>query len=443
MRIGKKLLFALLTTVLLFGAVELLLWGLGAALGRDWRVDPLPAHEDYEVLCEFGDLLRLCPDRGPSYERVRPLVFSQDKELPRVVTIGESFVYGLGLPAEEAWPARLQAHLEAQGTPAEVLNLGRCGTYASRLVPLVQAAIRLDADVVVIAAGNNEHTMTSFYTGPAGRHPLTVYRISSVLGRLRTYGLLVSTIGLPTRVEESFTEQPKQFGAELDRQVYAARRRPPDLSAFEEPGRTAGAFVASQQATAILEEEQRLKERIFAGHMARMLDLLAEADIPVVLGTVPRDLTVPPVLSGSHRASRTAILEMIDKLENPDPRQSPPPDPDVLLDRALSIDDKVSYFHYKRGQHLRNIGPPDAAADAFRQAVEWDLVPDATPSINNITLSLAAERGLPALDIDGLADRWLNDPDAFFLDKVHVSAQGADVIGQELAGVVAGELRAE
>lgn len=438
MSTGRKLAFAVAATLLFFLSAEALLWAAALLSGRDWRVDPLPEHEQYEVLCGFGDLKRLCPDRGPSYERVRPLVFG-DKELPRVVTIGESFVYGLGLPTEQAWPARLQARLAADGVQAEVLNLGRCGTYASRLVPLVDAAIELQADVVVIAAGNNEHTMTSFYTGWAGRHPLAVYETGRALGRLQLYGALVGLVGIPTRVEESFEATPEQFGAEVDRQVYAARRRPPDLSAFERSDLPEGVHLAGPEVTRILEEEQRLKERIFEGHLARMVDKLQDAGIAVVLATVPRDLTVPPVLSGVHDAPEAQVVAMLQAVEHPDPQA--PPDPDGQLAQALALDGKVSFFHYKLGQHLLNTGREEQAAAALRDAVTWDLVPDGTPDINEITRRLGAARGVPVVDLSRLADRWLRTPDAFFLDKVHVSAEGADAIGEALAPEVEQALR--
>lgn len=423
----KKLLFAALTTGLALLLVEGLLWLASLALDRDWRVDPLPVHEDYQVLCDFGDLVKLCPDRGPDYERVRPLVFARDKDLPRVVAIGESFVYGLGLPAQDAWPARLQAAL---GGSAEVLNLGRCGTYASRLVPLVSAAIELDADVVVLAAGNNEHTMTSFYSGWAGRHPLTVYRVGQVLGRLQLFGLMSGAIGIPTRVEESFEERPAQLGAEVDQQVYAARRRPPDLSAFARADLPEGVALASPQVTRIIEEEQRLKERIFEGHMAAMVQSLQDAGVAVVLATLPRDITVPPVLSGVHSDDEAAVVEMIDRLERGGPAT------EDLVTQALAIDPGVSFFHYKQGLRLRDQGRVELAAAALRQAVEWDLVPDATPSINRITEELGAEYGVPVVDLDHLADGWLRDPDGFFLDKVHVSTDGAEAVAQAIAPAV-------
>jgi len=438
---GRKLLFALLTTLIVLGGAELLLRGLCLVTGRDWRVDPLPAHEDYDVLCSFGDLLKLCPDRGPDYERVRPLVFAAAPDRPRVVAIGESFVYGLGLPTDQAFPARLQAHLADQGVDAEVLNLGRCGTYASRLVPLVQAAIDLHADAVVIAAGNNEHTMTSFYTGLAGRHPLMVYRIGRRLGRLQLYGLLATAVGIPPRVEESFTEQPAHFGADLDRQVYAARRRPPDLAAFQRDDLPEGVALAGAEVTRILEEEQRLKEEIFAGHLAGMLDMLDDAGIPAVVATLPRDLTVPPVLSGVHTASESDVVAMINRLEQPAGGRGPA-DPASLLQQAVDLDPAVSFFQYKLGQHRLHGGDTAAAADALRAAVEWDLVPDATPSINHIAAAQATDHGLPVVDLARHADAWLSDPDTWYLDKVHVSARGADEIGALLAPVVADALTA-
>ncbi|RME23877.1 MAG: hypothetical protein D6798_12580 [Deltaproteobacteria bacterium] len=433
---SRRLVYALVTAVALLAGVELLLRGLSAATGRDFRVDPLPAPEPTAVLCEFGDLLRLCPDQGPSYERVRPLVFARQPDRPRVVAIGESFVYGLGLPTEQAWPARLQAHLHDAGIDAEVLNLGRCGTYASRLIPLVEAAIALQADAVVIAAGNNEHTMTSFYAGPAGRHPLAVYRISRRLGRLQLYGLLATAIGIPPRVEESPSAPPARFGTEIDAQVYAARRRPPDLHVFQRPDLPPGIHLASARVTRILEQEQRLKEEIFADHLATMLDMLREAGIPTVVCTLPHDLTAPPVLSGVHRAPEAAVVAMINRLERP-PDGRDPADPADLLRRAVDLDPAVSYFQYKLGQHRLQTGARSAAVDALRAAVEWDLVPDVTPSINRITATTATARGLPVVDLARHADAWLAEPGRYYLDKVHVNARGADEIGEILAPVVA------
>lgn len=423
----RRLAWAALSTVLGFALAEALLAAVSATTGWDGRVDPLPAHDEYEVLCPYGDLLRLCPDQGPAYERVRPVVMSEQHDGPRVVVIGESFVYGLGLPAEEAWPARLQEEL---GDGVEVLNLGRCGTYASRLVPLVHAAIRLDADVVVLAVGNNEHTMTSFYGGWAGRRPLAVYRATELLGRLRLFGLLAGAVGEPPRVEERFDQVPPTFGAELDRQVYAARRRPPDLSAFARTELPEGLALASPRVTEILEQEQRLKERIFRGHLDGMVAALRAAGVSVVLATLPLDLSARPVLSGVHDGDEARVVALLTELGH-----QPEVDATTLAE-ALALDPRVAAFQYFEGMGRRARGDVEGAAQALWESVEWDMVPDATPSINRITAEVARARDVPLVALDRLSERWLARPSDYFLDKVHVSAEGARAVAEAVAPAV-------
>jgi lysophospholipase L1-like esterase len=416
----KRLIFGLLAASLVLLLAEGALRIVAALSGRDWRTDPLPAHAEYQVLCEFSDLLRMCPDQGPEYERVRPEVFFPTADRPRVVVIGESSVYGLGIEESEAWPARLEAHL---GGAAEVLNMGRCGTYASRLVPIVQAALTIEPSVMVLAIGNNEHTMTSFYTGLAARDPLAVYELSRKLGRIQLYGLLSRVLIGDGRVVESFDAPQAMLSDPAERLAYAARRRPPDLSAFPDA-------LASAEVTALIEREQRLKERIFAEHMTAMLDLIAPTGVPVVLATMARDMTVPPVLSGVHTGDEAEIRALLRRLEAHRQEQV------AIVAEGLLLDGRVSAFLYEDGMILRRQGRLSEAAASVRAAVEWDLVPDATPAINDIIRQLVADRGLRLLDLDVLAEASLSNPEALFLDKVHFNAAGADRVGQEAAVVL-------
>jgi lysophospholipase L1-like esterase len=424
-KILKKLIFSLLAAALVLLLSEGALRAVAGLTEKDWRTDPLPAHAEYEVLCEFSDLLRMCPDQGPEYERVRPEVFFPTADRPRVVVIGESSVYGLGIAATEAWPARLEAHL---GGAAEVLNMGRCGTYASRLVPIVQAALTIEPSAIVLAIGNNEHTMTSFYTGLAARDPLAVYAMSRTLGRIQLYGLLSRVLIGDGRVVESFEAPRELLSDPVERLAYAARRRPPDLTAFPDA-------LASPEVTALIEREQRLKERIYREHMIAMLDAIAPTGVPVVLATMARDLTVPPVLSGVHIPENAdRIRALLHRLENHRSEQV------AIVAEGLALDERVSAFQYENAMILRRQGRLAEAAEGARTAVEWDLVPDGTPAINTIIRQLAAERGLALLDLDVLADASLSDPEALFLDKVHFNARGADRVGEEAAGVLHGVL---
>ena len=127
----KKASIGFVSSIAFFFVCEALLRLYCVVIDSDFRVPPLPEHPTVQVLCSDGDTQRLCPDRGSSYERVRPEVFVESPKGNRIIVIGESFVYGLGIEANQAWPKQLQ-----QQTGIETLNFGRCGTYASQLIPI-------------------------------------------------------------------------------------------------------------------------------------------------------------------------------------------------------------------------------------------------------------------------------------------------------------------
>jgi lysophospholipase L1-like esterase len=418
----RKMLFGLMVATLIFLFVEGMLWALASFRGLDWRVDPLPSHPEYSVLCDMNDMKRLCPDQGPEYERVRPEVFFQQPSGKRVIAIGESFVYGLGLPDEQAWPEQMSKQL---GADVEIINMGRCGTYASRLMPIVKAAIELQPDVIVLSTGNNEHTMTSFYTGKAGRSPLRTYQLSTVLGRSQLYGVLFRGIaGSDVRVIESFTDTPDEITEPDDLLAYAARRRPPQMDKFPDA-------LASRSVTRILEEEQRLKEKIFTGHVRKMIELITEAQIDLVLTTLPRDLSVPPVLSGTHIEEEEELRGVVRALNTRDPSSQ-----EDWVGKGLALSNKVSLFLYEKAMIYQRKGDMKNAVLWVRKNISWELIPDATPEINQIIRDLGTEYKVPVVDLDRYADQYLTNPRKVFLDKVHVNARGAS----EVASLVAEEV---
>lgn len=390
-------------------------------LDRDWRISPLPAHPSFQVVCPLGDLLQLCPEERLEYERVRPEVFFPTPDRPRVVVVGESFVYGLGLERDQAFPARLAAHL---GDRAEVLNFGRCGTYASRLQPVVAEALDLAPTVLVLALGNNEHTMTSFYTGWAGRHPEQVYAVSALFGRFQAWGLLFRGLGGDSRVQQSVDRPDPVLTDDVDRQVWAGRRRPPDLAAFPDG-------VVGREATRILEREQRLKERIFRDELASMVDLAEQVDVPVVLCTLPHRLAEPPVLSGVHGGDEARIRAIVAEV-----RAGAGAALDPLVDEGLALDPHVAELLYHRGLREMVAGDRRAASATLWEATEWDMAPDITPSLNRIIREVAREGDATLADLAGLSEEWLDRPFDVLQDSVHLNPRGADEVGARLAEVV-------
>ena len=59
-----------------------------------------------------------------------PLLCSKavaDDDRPRIVAFGDSLTAGLGVPAEDAYPAQLQRRLDEQGIRYRVINAGVSG----------------------------------------------------------------------------------------------------------------------------------------------------------------------------------------------------------------------------------------------------------------------------------------------------------------------------
>lgn len=90
-------------------------------------------------------------DRRPPAPRVAP-----EEGRPRVVTLGDSLTAGYGLSIDEAFPARLQARLAAQGYPFEVINAGVSGDTSAGGLRRLDWALEGDVRILILALGGND-----------------------------------------------------------------------------------------------------------------------------------------------------------------------------------------------------------------------------------------------------------------------------------------------
>ena len=427
----RRLLTGLAVAVLMLCILEIILRLLSAAIGQDWTVDPLPSAMPEEVLLRHGDGLRLCPQHYQSRdEEDRIVAFSEKPTRPRVIVIGESFVYGIRLSAEETWPARVEARL---GGAVEVLNFGRVGSYASQLVPVVEASLTLDPDVIILAIGNNEHTMTTFYSGWAGRYPNVVYALSEALGGIRIYGLLYRLIVGAPQVEEMADFAHQDFDDPIDQEIYDIRRRPPNIEAIAD--RLTGSKV-----TAALGRERQLKRRVFRAILREMVEDIQSHGVQVILATLPLDMTVPPLLSGMTAGDgdeafyRTLMRKLLAEDEFKTIQRFAL---EELSEEQLRT---LAHYQHAKGMNLLARDRQDEAMEALRLAAEWDMVPDGTPSLNEIIRETAREHGCPLVDLARVSERYLQRPYAFFLDSVHVNAAGADIVATHIVKVLRSEM---
>lgn len=401
---------------------------VSATSGTDYRIDPLPQLPRYKVLCPDsdgdGDGLKLCPDNRDKYDRVRPERFGRQPPAgqQRVIAVGESFVNGLNLKLDQAWPARLEGRL---GAGVEVLNFGRCGTHTGLLHSIVEAAVSLRPDLLVLAAGNNEHTMTTFYVGWAGRHPLLVFNLLDVLSSWQLAGLVNRGLDRPIRPTVEWDVTGRRFDNPVDQRIYAARRRPPDLSWFK-------GGLAGREVTLALNQEGRLKEGIFRRHMQAMIDHAHGNGVRVLLATLPIQLTKRPELSGCSADDPDTCRRLNNIIRHL--RDDNPVDRDAVIDRALALDSDVAELQYELGLRLLRQGKKQPAVAALHRASGLDLLPDNTPAINGIIRALAVDNAVPLVDLNSLSGRYLAQEKDLFLDRVHMNAAGSELVAAEVAG---------
>jgi acyl-CoA thioesterase-1 len=73
-----------------------------------------------------------------------------------VVCLGDSLTAGYGLSAEEAWPALIQARVDARGLAFRVVNAGVSGDTSAGALRRVDWLLRLPVAVLVVAIGGND-----------------------------------------------------------------------------------------------------------------------------------------------------------------------------------------------------------------------------------------------------------------------------------------------
>src|SRR5262249_10121992 len=81
---------------------------------------------------------------------------SKTTSRPKLVALGDSLTAGLGLPAEEAYPALLQRFIDADGLGYEVVNAGVSGDTSAGGLSRLDWALDGDVRVLLVALGGND-----------------------------------------------------------------------------------------------------------------------------------------------------------------------------------------------------------------------------------------------------------------------------------------------
>jgi len=118
-----------------------------------------------------------------------------------LVALGDSLTAGLGVAADEAYPARLETRLRREGFDYRVVNAGVSGDTAAAGLRRLDWVLRAAPEVVIVALGAND--------GLRGQDPrATRESLERIVARLRGAGARVLLAGM--RV-------PPNYGPEFSR----------------------------------------------------------------------------------------------------------------------------------------------------------------------------------------------------------------------------------
>ena len=138
-----------------------------------------------------------------------------------IVAFGDSLTAGLGVPAEQSYPAVLTARLRAEGYPYRVVNAGVSGDTTAGGLRRVDWALRLHPEIVLLELGVNDALRGQDLDGVRANLDRLVERFQSAGARV-----LIAGMRLPPNYGA-------RYGAAFQR-LYAevARRRGASLMPF-------------------------------------------------------------------------------------------------------------------------------------------------------------------------------------------------------------------
>ncbi len=129
---------------------------------------------------------------------------------PAILAFGNSITAGFGLPAEEAFPARLEARLRDQGIVVHVINAGNSGDTTAAGLARLDWALADKPDVVILELGANDALR--------GIDPATVRaNLEKMINRIQANGakLLLTGMQAPPNWGEDYRRDFNRIYPEL------------------------------------------------------------------------------------------------------------------------------------------------------------------------------------------------------------------------------------
>ena len=134
-----------------------------------------------------------------------------------VVALGDSLTAGLGVAADEAYPARLEARLAREGYAYRVVNAGVSGDTTAGGLRRVDWVLRAKPEIVIVALGAND--------GLRAQSPQAIREnLAAIVRRLQAAGarVLLAGMRLPPNYGAEYTKEFQTVFPDVARSTGAA-----------------------------------------------------------------------------------------------------------------------------------------------------------------------------------------------------------------------------
>lgn len=412
---GKKLVFAVVVTVAIFGILEIVL-ALAGTRQMLYDADPYVGFSaNVPLFVEKTD--------DPGHTKVvtakNKRNFFNDQEFDRqkpdgsyrIFCMGGSTTYGRPYHDMTSFAGWLRESLPV-ADPArswEVINAGGISYASYRVALLMEELVRYQPDLFIIYTGHNEFLERRTYSSILETPPV-IRALGGLLGHSRTYSALYRL----ARPQGGGGEKKKQATV-LSEEVNTLLDQSVGLDAYERDAKL-----------------QRDVGEHFQLSLTRMVDIARSAGAKVILVAPASNLRNCTPFKSQHRPglSREEYQQwqvLFDRAQR-EFRSGEHANALAILDRAMVIDDRYAQLLFLRGQLLDALGRVDEAKQAYQQALDEDICPlRASSTLLKIVAEIATNKQVPLVDFVALAAE--NSPDGIpgenlFLDHVHPTIEG-------------------
>lgn len=390
---------------------------------------------DQPFFVQEGGLVLPAPGRR-SYFQPKPFTAEKAAGTTRIAVVGDSVTFGFthvcnrdedGNPIllPRPYPVLLQESLSARfpGERVEVLNCGACGCASFRLKDLTREVVQFSPDLVIYLAGTSEMLESRLF-----KDWEQVREKVGFLSQVKTLTLarrLLRTVRMETGAGREVVTYDSPFLPVLDEDIV---RGPHEIDALLDHS---------------------------AHNLREVCGICEEAEVPLVLCTVPANLRVPPTAM-LHRMPKAKELVLQDMPRERTARfEEEFSGAEVLIDTGhcrealkkleaarqdFADDPRIAEYFYLTARACEGLGNWPEARRFFMLAKDRDpCVFRVLGRFNEIVRTLAGEDGVHLVDLELSFEEAVPDgiPDyRLFFDFSHPREAGHQIIAREIEDVL-------